>query len=37
VVLTLGLTLETDNGLRNARWRLIINMPELQLLEWREH
>ena len=24
-------------GLRNARWRLIVNVPEQQLLEWREH
>jgi predicted transcriptional regulator of viral defense system len=24
-------------GARNARWRLIINVPERQLLEWREH
>jgi len=24
-------------GPRNARWRLIINVPERQLLEWREH
>ena len=26
-----------DRGLRNAHWRLIINVPERQLLEWREH
>jgi len=25
------------DGPRNARWRLIINIPERQLLEWREH
>ncbi len=25
-----------DSGPRNARWRLIINIPERQLLEWRE-
>jgi predicted transcriptional regulator of viral defense system len=24
-------------GARKARWRLIINIPERQLLEWREH
>ena len=24
-------------GPRNTRWRLIINIPERQLLEWREH
>ena len=24
-------------GPRNARWRLIINLPERQLLEWRAH
>jgi predicted transcriptional regulator of viral defense system len=24
-------------GPRNARWRLIVNVPERQLLEWREH
>ena len=24
-------------GSHNARWRLIINIPERQLLEWREH
>lgn len=27
----------TDDGPRNARWRLIVNVPERQLLEWREH
>lgn len=26
-----------DKGPRDARWRLIINIPEHQLLEWREH
>jgi len=26
-----------DSGPRNARWRLIVNIPERQLLEWREH
>lgn len=26
-----------DEGPRDARWRLIINIPERQLLEWREH
>jgi len=26
-----------DEGPRDARWRLIINVPERQLLEWREH
>ncbi len=25
------------SGPRSARWRLIINVPERQLLEWREH
>lgn len=25
------------DGPRNTRWRLIINVPERQLLEWREH
>lgn len=25
------------DGPRNARWRLIVNVPERQLLEWREH
>ena len=25
------------DGPRSARWRLIINIPERQLLEWREH
>jgi predicted transcriptional regulator of viral defense system len=25
------------NGPRDATWRLIINVPERQLLEWREH
>jgi len=24
-------------GVRDAHWRLIVNMPERQLLEWREH
>jgi len=24
-------------GARDARWRLIVNIPERQLLEWREH
>lgn len=24
-------------GLRNTRWRVIVNVPERQLLEWREH
>jgi predicted transcriptional regulator of viral defense system len=24
-------------GPRNARWRVIVNVPERQLLEWREH
>ncbi len=24
-------------GVRDARWRLIVNIPERQLLEWREH
>lgn len=24
-------------GPRNARWRIIVNIPERQLLEWREH
>jgi predicted transcriptional regulator of viral defense system len=24
-------------GPRNARWRLIVNVPQRQLLEWREH
>jgi predicted transcriptional regulator of viral defense system len=24
-------------GPRNARWRIIVNVPERQLLEWREH
>jgi predicted transcriptional regulator of viral defense system len=28
---------ETDDGPRNAHWRLIVNIPERQLLEWREH
>ena len=27
----------TNDGPRNARWRLIVNIPERQLLEWREH
>jgi predicted transcriptional regulator of viral defense system len=27
----------TDGGPRNARWRLIVNVPERQLLEWQEH
>jgi predicted transcriptional regulator of viral defense system len=26
-----------DDGPRDARWRLIINIPEHQLLEWQEH
>jgi predicted transcriptional regulator of viral defense system len=26
-----------DEGPRDARWRLIVNVPERQLLEWREH
>jgi len=26
-----------DSGPRNARWRLIVNIPDRQLLEWREH
>jgi len=26
-----------SDGRRNTRWRLIINVPERQLLEWREH
>ena len=26
-----------DDGLRDTRWRLTINVPERQLLEWREH
>ena len=26
-----------DDGPRDARWRLIVNVPERQLLEWREH
>ena len=25
------------DGVRDARWRLIVNIPERQLLEWREH
>jgi predicted transcriptional regulator of viral defense system len=25
------------DGLRDARWRLIVNIPARQLLEWREH
>jgi predicted transcriptional regulator of viral defense system len=25
------------NGPRNARWRIIVNVPQRQLLEWREH
>ena len=24
-------------GIRNSRWRLIVNVPERQLLEWKEH
>lgn len=24
-------------GLRITRWRIIVNIPERQLLEWREH
>lgn len=27
----------SDEGPRNARWRLIVNVPERQLLEWQEH
>ncbi|MEW6233667.1 MAG: hypothetical protein AB1566_15335 [Chloroflexota bacterium] len=26
-----------DEGPRDTRWRLIVNVPERQLLEWREH
>jgi len=26
-----------DEGPRDARWRLVVNVPERQLLEWREH
>lgn len=26
-----------ESGLRHARWRLIVNIPERQLLEWQEH
>lgn len=26
-----------DEGPRDARWRFIVNVPERQLLEWREH
>lgn len=26
-----------ERGPRNPRWRLIVNVPEHQLLEWREH
>ncbi|MEA3459436.1 MAG: type IV toxin-antitoxin system AbiEi family antitoxin domain-containing protein [Chloroflexota bacterium] len=26
-----------DEGVRSARWRLIVNVPERQLLEWRGH
>lgn len=26
-----------ERGPRNGRWRLIVNIPEHQLLEWREH
>jgi predicted transcriptional regulator of viral defense system len=26
-----------DEGPRDARWRLIVNVPDRQLLEWREH
>jgi predicted transcriptional regulator of viral defense system len=26
-----------DEGPRHARWRLIVNVPERQLLEWQEH
>lgn len=26
-----------EQGPRNPRWRLILNIPEHQLLEWREH
>ena len=28
---------ESEEGRRDARWRLIVNVPERQLLEWREH
>ncbi len=27
----------TADGPHNTRWRLIVNVPERQLLEWREH
>jgi len=27
----------SNEGVRDARWRLIVNIPERQLLEWREH
>ena len=26
-----------DEGVRSTRWRLIVNIPEKQLLEWQEH
>jgi predicted transcriptional regulator of viral defense system len=26
-----------NEGVRDARWRMIVNIPERQLLEWREH
>ncbi|MCX7681133.1 MAG: hypothetical protein N2508_04065 [Anaerolineae bacterium] len=26
-----------ERGPRNSRWRLIVNIPEQQLLEWKEH
>jgi predicted transcriptional regulator of viral defense system len=26
-----------DTGSKDARWRLIVNVPEYQLLEWQEH
>ncbi len=26
-----------DRGPRSGRWRLVVNIPEHQLLEWREH
>jgi predicted transcriptional regulator of viral defense system len=26
-----------DQGPRDARWRLIVNVPQRQLLEWKEH
>lgn len=27
----------SDDGPRDTRWRLIVNVPERQLLEWQEH